>query len=83
MVENPLFHNDSLLVSSQPAIVSQRNRLYGTTPQIQTNQAQGLGQYYLQSLGIMKVTMAYLTPLQQHHMQHLCFWFYKHGTGRV
>ena len=83
MVENPLFQNDSLRISPQQAIVSQKNRLYRATNTAYSNQAKSLGQYYLQSLGIMKVTMVYLTPIQQHHLQHICFWFYKYGTGRV
>ena len=37
----------------------------------------------LQSLGIMLVTMSYLTPLEQTHTQHICVWLYNHGTGRA
>ena len=42
-----------------------------------------LGLRYIQSLGVMKVTMRYITPKEQLETQHYCVWFYKHGAGRV
>ena len=42
-----------------------------------------MGMYILKSLGIMKVTMTYLSPHEQLNMQQICKWYYTTGVGRT
>ena len=42
-----------------------------------------LGLRYLQSFANMRVTLSYLTQKEQLETQHICVWFYHHGTSRV
>ena len=42
-----------------------------------------VGLCYLKCFGAMQMTMNFMTAHEQHHTQHICVWFYKHGTSRV
>ena len=81
MVENPFRKTASLAVLSRPWY-PKSNRLYDKLPQIHSHQAQGqvfklgLGLSVIYSFGAMIEIFGFMTPLEQHHMQHICLWLY-------
>ena len=77
-MERQTFLNNTL----DSRIINKENKIK-TMPDNPQRVPAALGLGYMQSFGVMRVTMGYMTPQEQLETQHYCVWFYKYGAGRV